>query len=152
MAVRTPRYRFGARPGPVRDRPRARPTSSSGVGIFSSVFGLLFFLTFLLFAVQIVYSLYATSVISAAAYDAGRQLARTGDPLIAEARFADTVGSYHASAAFSFEGGTNFGDAETIVVSVTGANPTLLPDRFAEPLPFATVHRTIRIRNEKFVR
>ncbi len=152
MALRSPRQRLVTQRGSVRDHLRARPASSRGVGIFSSVFGLLFFLTFLLFAVQIVYSLYATSVISAAAYDAGRQLARTGDPLIAEARFADTVGTYDASAVFSFEGGTSFGDAETIVVSVMGANPTLLPDRFAGPLPFATVHRTIRIRNERFVR
>lgn len=41
-----------ARVAPWVDKDRTR-----GVGIFSSVFGLIFFLVFLLFAVQLMYSL-----------------------------------------------------------------------------------------------
>jgi hypothetical protein len=136
-----------ARVAPWVDKDRTR-----GVGIFSSVFGLIFFLVFLLFAVQLMYSLYATTVISGAGYDAGRQLARTGDTDLAEDRFAAVIGGYDATVTFDFEGGTSFTDADTIVVNVTGSNPTLLPDRFARPLPFANVDRTIRIRNEKLIR
>lgn len=122
-----------------------------GAGIISSLFGLMIFLVFLLFATQLLFSLYATSVISNAAYDAGRQVARTGDTAIGQARFDGAVGSYDASVTFGHEGGTGFNDADVILVTVTGRNPTLLPDRFAEPLPFATVNRTVRVRNEKFI-
>lgn len=122
-----------------------------GAGIISSIFGLLMFLVFMLFSVQLLFSLYATSVITGAAYDAGRQVAQTGDVGLGQARFAGAVNSYDATVSFGFEGGTGFDDADVIIVRVTGANPTLLPDRFAAELPFANVDRTIRIRNEKFI-
>lgn len=135
-------------PDTGRRDPAAR---DRGAGIISSLFGLMIFLVFLLFATQLLFSLYATSVITNAAYDAGRQVAQTGDTAVGNARFEGAVGSYEADVAFSFEGGTGFADADVIIVTVTGENPTLLPDRFAQPLPFANVERTIRIRNEKFI-
>lgn len=122
-----------------------------GAGVFSSAFGLLMFLVFLLFAVQVLFSLYATSVVTGAGYDAGRHLARTGDAAGAAQRFDQTIGDYDAAVRFSFEGGTGLADADVIVVTITGENPTVLPDRFARTLPFGTVDRTLRITNETFV-
>ena len=117
-----------------------------GAGIFSAVFGLSFFLVFLLLAVQFMWSLYATSVVTAAAYDAGRMAARTGSPDAGVARFEQAIGSYDASASISVP------DAEgSVVVTVTGENPSLLPERLARTLPFATIERTVEIRNEVYV-
>ncbi|MEM7285098.1 MAG: hypothetical protein AAF480_02010 [Actinomycetota bacterium] len=110
------------------------------------MFGLLFFLLFLLFAVQVLWSLYATTVVTSAAYDAGRLAARTGDSTAGEARFASTIGSYDADVAISVPAGVG-----VVTVTITGENPSMLPDRFARVMPFGTIERTIEIRNEVFV-
>ncbi len=124
---------------------RAAPTER-GAGMFSSVFGLMFFLIFMLLAVQLMWSLYATTVVTSAAYDAGRTAARTGDPSAGQARFAATIGSYDARVSIVVPP-----DEGVVTVTITGENPSLLPDRFATALPFASIERTIEIRNEVFI-
>jgi hypothetical protein len=109
------------------------------------VFGLMFFLIFLLLATQLMWSLYATSVVASAAYDAGRTAARSGDAGAGLERFESAIGSYDAQVVISVPSGDG-----TVTVVVTGANPSLLPDRFARSLPFGTIDRTIEIRNEVF--
>jgi Flp pilus assembly protein TadG len=126
--------------------PREATTPERGVGILSSVFGLMFFLVFMLLAVQVMWSLYATSVVTAAAYDAGRVAARTGDPTAGEARFENTIGEYDADVAITVPAGPGI-----VTVVVTGENPTVLPSRFARVLPFGTINRTVEVRNEVFV-
>lgn len=125
-------------------RSRRSHEGERGAGLFSSVFGVVFFLVFLLFAMQLLWGMYATTVVTAAAYDAGRTSARTGDPGAGAARFARSIGGYDATVAIAV------GD-DTVVVTVTGENPTLLPDRFARTLPFGTVDRRLEIRREQFV-
>jgi hypothetical protein len=115
------------------------------------VFGLGIFLAFLLLAVQLLYSLHATSVLTSAGYDAGRHLARTGDPELAAQRFESATGGYDATIDFELEGGTTLGEADTVIVTIRGTNPTLIPDKLAGPLPFVEVERTLRIRNERLV-
>lgn len=110
------------------------------------MFGLLFFLVFMLLAIQVLWSLYATSVVTSAAYDAGRLAARTGDVGAAEARFQRSIGSYDAEVAITVPAAEG-----TVVVVVNGENPSILPDRFARTLPFGSISRTIEIRNEVFV-
>jgi Flp pilus assembly protein TadG len=114
--------------------------------VFSSVFGLMFFLVFLLLAVQVMWSLYATSVVTSAAYDAGRAAARSGEEAAGQARFQQAIGAYDASVDIAVPPGEG-----TVVVTVTGQNPSLLPDRFATALPFTSIERTIEIRREVFV-
>lgn len=126
-----------------RVRPRDR-----GAGLFSAAFGLVIFLAFLMLAVQVLVSLYATSVVTGAAYDAARYAARTGDAGTAEARFARSVGGADVSASISVIDGANGPDQ--VVVTVTGKAPTFLAGRFAANLPFGTIDRTIRIRGESF--
>ncbi len=121
-------------------------SAQRGAGIFSSVFGLMFFLTFMLLAVQVLWSLYATSVVTSAAYDAGRTAARSGDAGAGQARFAQAIGGYDADIAIAVPSGEG-----TVVVTVSGENPSLLPERFATALPFASIDRTIEIRREVFV-
>lgn len=124
---------------------RARP-GDRAAGLLSSAFGLLFFLVFMLLAVQVLWSLYATTVVTGAAHDAGRLVARTGDPAAGIARFESTIGSYPADVAITVPTGEG-----TVVVVLTGENPTLLPDRFARVLPFGLIDRTIEMRAEVFV-
>lgn len=126
-------------PGPTGTDGRPR-----GAGLFGSALGVVIFLVFLLFAMQLLWGMYATSVITAAAYDAGRTSARTGDADAGTARFARSIGSYDATVAIAV------GD-ETVVVTVRGDNPALLPDRFARTLPFGTIDRRLEIRRERFV-
>ena len=106
----------------------------------------MFFLIFLLFAVQVLWSLYATTVVTSAAYDAGRLAARTGDATAGEARFESTIGSYDAEVTIIVPVGEG-----TVSVVITGENPSMLPDRFARVMPFGTIERTIEIRNEVFI-
>ena len=106
----------------------------------------MFFLIFLLFAVQVLWSLYATTVVTSAAYDAGRLAARTGDATAGEARFESTIGSYDAEVTIIVPVGEG-----TVSVAITGENPSMLPDRFARVMPFGTIERTIEIRNEVFI-
>jgi len=128
--------------------PRCLPTHARdrGAGIFSSAFGLLFFLLFMLLAVHVMWSLYATSVVTSAAYDAGRTAARTGSAEAGQARFQSTIGDYDATIAITVPL-----DVGVVTVVVSGDNPSMLPDRFARALPFASIERTIEIRNEVFV-
>ena len=79
-------------------------------------------------------------------YDAGRLAARTGSPAAGVARFDQVIGSYDAAASISVP------DAEgSVVVTITGENPSLLPQRLARALPFASIERTVEIRNEVYV-
>ncbi len=117
-----------------------------GAGLFGSVFGLVSFLVFLLLAMQVLWSLYATSVVTAAAYDAGRAAARTGDAVSGVDRFERSIGSYDADVSIRVPPGEG-----VVVVTVTGSNPTLLPDRWARALPFASIDRSIEIRREVFI-
>lgn len=110
------------------------------------MFGLLFFLVFMLLAVQVLWSLYATTVVTSAAYDAGRLAARTGDAGAATARFESTIGSYDADVSIDVPPADG-----VVTVVLTGENPTLLPDRWARVLPFGDIDRTIEIRREVFV-
>ncbi len=123
-----------------------RPGAQRGAGVFASAFGLVFFLVFLLLAVQLMWSLYATSVITGAAYDAGRIAARTGDAGAAVSRFERSVGSYDADVAITVPPGEG-----VVVVDIAGTNPTLLPQRWARALPFGTIDRSLEIRREVFI-
>ena len=123
-----------------------RRTRDRGAGLFSSVFGLVFFLVFMLLAMQVMWSLYATTVVTSAAYDAGRTAARTGDAAAGQARFNEAIGSYDAEVDIQVPA-----DEGTVIVTITGENPSLLPARFATALPFMTIERTIEIRNEVFI-
>jgi hypothetical protein len=132
----------------ARHRQPATSTGERGAGLFASAFGLVMFLAFLMLAVQVLVSLYATSVVTSAAYDAGRYAARTGDTGGAQARFARAVGGADVRASITVLAGSNGPDQ--VVVTVTGEAPTFLAGRFAADLPFGTIDRTIRVRGESF--
>ncbi|MFN2606749.1 MAG: hypothetical protein ABR511_02450 [Acidimicrobiales bacterium] len=120
-----------------------------GSGPLSTWFGFVVFLTLLLFAVQILFNLYAASVVTSVSYDAARRVAAAaGDPAgiaPAEADARRSLGSY--ASRVTFEWSVN---ADAVVLRVRAHNPSLVLPATAGPLAFADLDRTVRVRVEQF--
>ncbi|MEA2901202.1 MAG: hypothetical protein QOH36_1089 [Actinomycetota bacterium] len=150
---------LAARPGGIRagrPRLRSRPArrlvvrSERGSGPISAWLAFVVFLGLLLFAVQALFNLYATSVVTAVAYDAARRVAvadggtaNTG-PAEADARRA--LGRFGQRVTFDWSAS----DGEFVVLSVRARNPTRLLPAMAGPLAFDEIDRTVRVRVETF--
>jgi hypothetical protein len=120
-----------------------------GTGVISSIFGLLVVLVLLLFAVQVVYDLYATSAVTAAAYDAARVVAG-GDggrntTAAAEDDARRAVGRYGERLTFTWTV-----DPDVVALRVRARNPGFLPASLRRPLGVDVVDRTVRLRTERF--
>ncbi len=137
----------GAACGGVRGR---LGKSQRGGGPISAWLGFLVFLGLLLFAVQALFNLYATSVVTAVAYDAARRVAvadgGTDRVAQAEADARRALGRYGDRVAFDWTGS----DDEFVVLSVRARNPTWLLPAMAGPLAFDEIDRTVRVRVEAF--
>ena len=139
--------------------PPARPTARSprsgadsgerGGGVLSAWFGLVVFFTLLLFAVQVLYNLYATSVVTSVSYDAARRVAAArGDPSAvgqAEAAARDALGSYAGRVTFTWAV-----DGEAVVLRIQAHNPSFLLPPAAGRLAFSDLDRTVQVRVERF--
>ena len=79
-----------------------------GTGLIGTVFGVMVFLVLLLFAVQVLFNLYATSVVTAAAFDAAHQVADAGGDPAAQAPALDhahrVLGRYYEKVRFDWAG------------------------------------------------
>lgn len=104
----------------------------------------------LLFSVQALLNLYATTVVTSVAYDAARQVAGsdggTRAQAGAEAEARRMLGRFGQEVSFDWSGTTD----DDVVLRVRGTVPSVLlpPDR--GPLPFGSIDRTVRLRVEKF--
>ncbi len=129
----------------------------AGVGVISSVAGVAAFLAFLFFAVQLLFNLYATSVVTANAYDAARDVASVrvdhDDPgsvasaqATAERQLRDRLGSYSGRiTSLDWSRST----ADTVRLRVKADNPNLL--LFGTGLlGFDRIDRTVVVRVERF--
>ena len=117
--------------------------------MISSIFGLFVVLVLLLFAVQVVYDLYATSAVTAAAYDAARVVAGAdggpGATATAEEGARHALGRYGERLAFTWKL-----DDDVVELRVVARNPGFLPAGLRRPLGVDTVDRTVRLRTERF--
>lgn len=121
----------------------------------STTLGLAAFVGFLLLAVQVLVHLYATSAVTAAAYDAARTAAsfsareRPATPrqVVSEAeeRARQVLGRYGGRARFDWSGS----DDDSVVVRVHVPNPNLLPASLARAAGMDDVDRTVRVRLER---
>ena len=120
---------------------RAASDSERGAGVFSMSFGLLMFLMMLTFSVQILYNLYATTVVSNLAIEAAREVARFDGPAeaVAEQEFNNRVGP-SGSIALSIQGDEVHADVQFV-------SNTVFPPVFAVQ-PFGVVDRTFIVRRE----
>lgn len=132
----------------------ARSRSEAGTGLIGSAAGVAVFLVLLLFAVQLVVNLYASSTVSAAGYDAARQVASRrvdhGDPaaiasaqLDAERRLRRLLGELGRSAEVTWQV-----DADTVRLRVVADAPGVLPRRLAQGTALRQVDRTFVVRIE----
>lgn len=125
-----------------------------GAGVIASTAGVLVFLVLMLAAVQIMFDLYATSMVTAAAHDAAREVAgfdaaadRCAMVPDAERRFVASLGDYARTARVSLQ--WTCGASDFVAVRVTAEHPTLIPGLAAGLLPLARVDRTIEVRLEQ---
>ena len=123
--------------------------SERGNGPISTWIGFVVFLGMLLFTMQALLNLYATSVVTSVAYDAARQVAGSdgGPSAIAGAedharrllgRFGDTV---------TFDWGRS--TADDVVLRVQGRVPGVMMSA-GSVLAFGEIDRTVRLRVERF--
>jgi hypothetical protein len=134
---------------------RALRPRDAGTGLISSVAGIVVFLAFLFFAVQLLYNLYATSVVTATAYDSARDVAARNvdhdDPAAvrsaqrqAERELHQRLGRY----ADRVDVDWSASDATTVRLHVSARNPDLL-FHSAGLLGFDRIDRTVTVRIEQ---
>ncbi len=108
------------------------------------------FLVMLLFAVQVLFNLYAASVVTAVSYDAARRVAGSdGGPSYeaeAEEQARQALGRYADRVTFDWSATS----ADEVVLRVRSDNPSLLLPVLAGPAALDRLDRTIRIRVERF--
>ena len=126
------------------------PTSQEGAGVVSTVAGTAVFLVLLLFAVQVLVGLYATSVVTAATYDAAKVLAGAdqGDSATgrahAEATARGQLGRFGQRAVFRWDN-----DADAVRLHVEAPRPSLLPRSVLSGAGLGDIERTVRVRVER---
>lgn len=118
-----------------------------GSSPLTAVFGFIVFMTFLLGAVQISLHLFASSAVSAAAFDAARSVAAESGRSCSEARerARAQLGAYGSGPEVTIA--CSGGDADPVVVRIVAPSPAqLLNDTF----DFGTIDREARVRREQF--
>ena len=111
----------------------------------ATVGGVFAFLLMLTVAVQVAYDLYATSAVSAAAYDAARVVAGSeGDIARAENDARRSLGAYGRRVRFDWDV-----DGEVVELRVRATNPGFVPATLRRPLRADVVDRTVRVRVER---
>jgi hypothetical protein len=110
-----------------------------GTGLIGTVVGVLVFLSFLLFATQLVLSLYATSVVTAVTYDAAKTVAGADAGASDDARREATVVARRALGRLGEQVELRWStDGDDVVLRVRAPRASLLGD----------VERTVRVRVE----
>jgi hypothetical protein len=131
-------------------------SNDRGTGLVSTIAGVTVFLAFLLFSVQLLLNLYATSVVSDVAYDgarsvAGYEIQAGGDTAVRremavqERRMRRLLGGYQRRVAFDWSGTT----ADSVRLRVRAENPTMLLRSLGGRLPFTSIDRTVVVRVER---
>jgi Flp pilus assembly protein TadG len=127
-----------------------------GAGLVGTIAGATIFFVFLLFAVQLLIGLYATSAATSAAFDGARLVAGrridADDPdavqrarADAEVRMRSELGRFGQKVRIDWTGS----DGDTVVVRVQGRAPRFLFPGFDGGLPFDRVDRIARVRVER---
>ncbi len=132
-----------------------RQERDQGAGLIGTIAGVLVFLGFLLFAVQLLINLYATSAATSAAFDGARLVAgsrtdhATSDSLAraraeAERRMRDELGQLGDRVTFDWSAS----NADVVAVRIEGPAPRFLLPGLGGPLGFDHIDRTARVRVE----
>jgi hypothetical protein len=140
----------GTAPAPTRAAPLLQRLrrEQDGVGPISTVFGVAIFLAFLMLATQVLVHLYASSTVSAVAFDVARRASADGAGCAGAAQRAhQLLGAYGDPARVSV---TCAEDGETRTVTISGPTPARMVDAFGAALGTDRIERTARVRIEQF--
>ncbi|MFZ6003797.1 MAG: hypothetical protein ACOYXM_07650 [Actinomycetota bacterium] len=125
-----------------------------GAGLISSAAGIVVFLVFLLFSVQLLFGLYSSSTITAVANDAAQRAASSGAPRLdqIEAEARANLGRVGADARFAWATEDTDGDGldDTVILSISATPPRFVPPSIGDAVGFGEVRRTARARIEEF--
>jgi hypothetical protein len=132
-----------------------RPDPDHGAGLIGTIAAVTIFLAFLLFAVQLLMNLYATTAVTSAAFDGARIVAGHrvdhGDAMAmieaqadAEARIRSELGQFGDQVTIDWSAS----DDASIAVRVQGRAPRFLLPGLGGPLGFDHIDRTARVRQE----
>lgn len=139
----------------------SRPVAAGGdrgTGVFGTLFGFTVLIVFLLFAVQLLFGLYARTTVTAVASDLAQRLANEGARAPEAGRLAfyesearRRLGTYADDASFDFTIDDLDADGveDSVAVRVVADLPTLLPTRLVPTSP-TRFTRTVRARLEVF--
>lgn len=128
--------------------PASTRADERGSGTLATVAGVAVFLGFLLLAVQVAVHLYATTVVTAAAFDAARIASGSGsqgDTAEAQAHFDSLLGRWASEVDLTIR---ELGD--DVIVDVRGSSPAILPRTMGRVAGLGDIERSIRIRGEDF--
>jgi hypothetical protein len=125
-----------------------------GAGLIGTIGALVVFLTLLTFAVQLLYNLYATSAVTAVAYDAASMVAADGvdhdDPTAlalavedAEAHAREILGRYGDRADFRWDL-----TPERVRLTIHADNPRIAMTRVTGVFGLNDVERSVEVRVE----
>lgn len=125
-----------------------------GAGLIGTIGGLTVFLALLTFAVQLLFNLYATSAVNAAAHDAATSVATsridsddpetTADAVAdAEAEARQLLGEYGQRAVFTWDV-----DAERVRLTIAADHPKVALSRISSVFGLNRVERTVEVRVE----
>jgi hypothetical protein len=124
-----------------------------GAGLLSTAAGVVVFLVFLLFAVQLLFGLYASSTVNAVANDAAvRAASADAPPLdVIEAQARESLGEVGRSASFTWSTGDadGDGDPDTVVLEVVARPPRFIPPSIGGAIGLDEIRRTVRVRQEE---
>jgi hypothetical protein len=122
-------------------------TAEDGASTIGSVFGVLIFLIFLLFSVQVLVHLFGSSTVSAVAFDNARLLAAGElDRDEAAERIRTQLGRYGDEVTVDLTAST----PDDVVVTVSGPSPARLVTMVTELAGLDGIERTVRVRVEDF--
>ena len=130
-----------------------RAHGSTGAGLLSTAAGVVVFLVFLLFAVQLLFGLYASSTVTAVANDAATRAASARAPSleVIEAEARESLGQIGDEASFDWALDDADGDGEddTVVLEVVATPPRLIPASIGGSIGLDEVRRVVRVRAER---
>lgn len=133
---------------------RSAVDAERGTALFATAIAVLVFLVFLLFAVQLLFSLYATATITAVTNDAVQRAATApdGDLATIEAEARAGLGEVGRSAEFTWQREDADGDGQddTVTLRVVARPPRFIPPSIGGAIGVSEVEHTARARREGF--
>jgi hypothetical protein len=122
------------------------PADETGSGTVSALLGMTIVLVLLFFAAHLLLGLYATSMVTAVAWDAARMAAgEQGSIEEAEIHARSLLGGRGGDVSFTWDS-----DGEFVSLTVRAANPRLLWSGVMRAAGVEETERTVTVRREQF--